>query len=68
MTSQIDLEQVEREIAELEPQVAEARRRIGRGEDGPTDGVEVAQLLTEVEQQEALLARLRDRRDQLSGR
>ncbi|GIE97264.1 hypothetical protein [Paractinoplanes rishiriensis] len=67
MTSQTDLERLDQEIAELEPQVTEARRRIGRGEDGPTDGPELAQTLTEIEQQEAILARLRERRDQLSA-
>jgi chromosome segregation ATPase len=67
-TPQAELEAVRQEIAELEPQVVAARRRIGERDDSPTDAAELAQLLTEVEQQEAVLAMLKGRRDEAEER
>jgi hypothetical protein len=63
-----ELELVQQEIAELEPRVTELRQQIGERSDGPTDPEETAQLLTEVEQQEAVLALLKTRRDNVGER
>jgi hypothetical protein len=62
------LDLLDEEIAELQPRVTELRRRIGERADYPTDPEEVAQLLTEVEEQEAVLATLKARRDELMER
>jgi hypothetical protein len=56
-----ELRLVEEELAELRPQVAEARRRIGDRSDSPTDSAELAAELTAVEEQEAVV-RLLERR------
>jgi chromosome segregation ATPase len=59
---------LDEEIADLAARVSELRRQIGERTDAPTDPEEVAQLLTEAEQQEAILATLRARRDDLKER
>jgi hypothetical protein len=59
-----ELGRLQEEIAELQERVAELRRRIGERADYPTDPEEVSMLLTEVGEQEAILATLKARRDQ----
>jgi cell division protein FtsB len=62
------LKVLDEEIAGLAARVSELRRQIGERTDAPTDPEEVSQLLTEAEQQEAILATLRARRDDLKER
>ncbi|MEU7905635.1 hypothetical protein [Actinoplanes sp. NPDC049118] len=61
-------ERLDREIADLQEQVRGLRRRIGDRSDYPTDAAEVSLLLTEVEEQEAILAALTARRDEIKER
>jgi hypothetical protein len=63
-----ELDRLEDKIAELERGTAELRRRIGERADYPTDPAEVSLLLTEAEEQEAILATLKARRDALKDR
>jgi hypothetical protein len=63
--SSAELDRLEEEIAELQTRAAELRRRIGERADYPTDPAEVSLLLTEAEEQEAILATLKARRDKL---
>ncbi|MEU4222313.1 hypothetical protein [Actinoplanes sp. NPDC026623] len=60
-------ERLDQDIADLQAQVAELRRRIG-GQDYPIDAAEVSLLFTEVEEQEAILAALTARRDEIKER
>jgi hypothetical protein len=62
------LDRLQEEIAELQTRAVELRRRIGERADHPTDPAEVALLLTEAEEQEAILATLKTRRDELKER
>jgi uncharacterized protein involved in exopolysaccharide biosynthesis len=63
-----DLAALDQEIADLQKRAAELRLRIGERADYPTDLEEVSMLLTEAEEQEAVLATLKARRDQLAER
>jgi uncharacterized protein involved in exopolysaccharide biosynthesis len=63
-----DLAALDQEIADLQKRAAELRLRIGERADYPTDLEEVSMLLTEAEEQEAVLATLKGRRDQLAER
>jgi hypothetical protein len=67
-TPAAELDLLEEKIAELERGTAELRRRIGERADYPTDPAEVSLLLTETEEQEAILATLKARRDALKDR
>jgi hypothetical protein len=67
-TPAAELDLLEEEIAELGRDAAELRRRIGERADYPTDPAEVSLLLTEAEEQEAILATLKARRDALKDR
>ncbi|WP_130508915.1 hypothetical protein [Krasilnikovia cinnamomea] len=67
-TPAAELDLLEEEIAELERGTAELRRRIGERAEYPTDPAEVSLLLTEAEEQEAILATLKARRDALKDR
>jgi hypothetical protein len=60
-------ERLDQEIADLQSQVAELRRRIGE-RDYPIDAAEMSLLFTEVEEQEAILAALEARRDEIKER
>jgi hypothetical protein len=59
---------VEEDIAAVRPVLEELRRRIGEREDDPTDIEERSALIENREEQEALLARLEERRDELLRR
>ena len=61
-------ERLDEEIADLQAEVRNLRRRIGDRADYPTDSAEVSLLLTEVEEQEAILAVLTARRDEIKER
>ncbi|MCU7728400.1 hypothetical protein ODJ79_32215 [Actinoplanes sp. KI2] len=67
-TPAAELDLLEEEIAELERGTAELRRRMGERAEYPTDPAEVSLLLTEAEEQEAILATLKARRDALKDR
>lgn len=59
------LKRLEQEIADLEPSVDEARRRLGNRDEGTGDQEDYAAAMTEIAEQEAVLGTLRDRRDAL---
>lgn len=59
------LKRLNQEIADLEPSVDEARRRIGNRDEGTGDQEDIAAALTEIAEQEAVLDTLRERRDAL---
>jgi predicted nucleic acid-binding Zn-ribbon protein len=63
-----ELEDLDDEIAELRRTVADARQRIGQEWDAPADEVDVATALSRVEEQEAFLRVLEDRRERLRAR
>jgi hypothetical protein len=63
-----ELRLVEEDIAAVRPVLEELRRRIGEREDDPTDIEERSALIENREEQEALLARLEERRDELLRR
>jgi hypothetical protein len=63
-----ELARVEEELAQLRPQAAAMRERIGQRWDAPTDAAETAAALTAVEEQEALVERLEGRREALTER
>ncbi|MEZ0076565.1 hypothetical protein [Planotetraspora sp. GP83] len=62
------LKQVEADLVRLREEVAEIRREIGERWDSPTDPAEIATVLTNAEQQEALIEDLEARRAQLLQR
>jgi ubiquinone biosynthesis protein UbiJ len=62
------LRRVEEDLARLRRDVAEARQQIGERWDAPTDAAELAMVLTNVEQQEALIEDLEARRETLLRR
>ncbi|MET8154036.1 hypothetical protein ACIBSW_16600 [Actinoplanes sp. NPDC049668] len=64
----VEPERLDQKIADLQTQVQDMRRRIGDRADSPTDAAEVSSLLTEVEEQEAILAALTARRDEIKER
>jgi hypothetical protein len=59
-----ELDRVEREIAELGPQIRDIRDRLA----DPGDGRDRTEMLTMAEEQEAILAVLEQRRETLRGR
>lgn len=63
-----ELRQVEEELAELRPQVAQLREQIGERWDAPADPADVATELTAVEEQDAIIASLEARREELLER
>jgi prefoldin subunit 5 len=63
-----ELREVEEDLAALRPVLEQLRRRIGQREDDPTDIEERAQLIENMEEQEALVGRLEDRREDLLRR
>jgi hypothetical protein len=63
-----ELERVEREIAQLREQVGELRERLAEHWDDPSDGPDRTALITMAEEQEAFLAVLEARRDELRRR
>jgi hypothetical protein len=60
-----ELQDLDEQIAELRRTVTDARRRIGQEWDAPADEVDVASALTAVEEQEAFLRALEERRERL---
>ncbi|MEV5749407.1 hypothetical protein AB0L00_16445 [Actinoallomurus sp. NPDC052308] len=63
-----ELRVVEDDIASLRPTLKELRRQIGQQEYGPTDPAEQSVQLQNVEEQEAILGRMEDRRVDLLRR
>jgi bacterioferritin (cytochrome b1) len=63
-----ELQRVEEELAQLREAAAELRRRIGERADDPTDPVERATVITAAEEQEAFIAVLESRREDLLRR
>ncbi len=63
-----ELALVEEELARLRTTAAELRRQIGERSTEPTDPAERSLLITEAEEQEALIAVLERRREQLLQR
>jgi chromosome segregation ATPase len=64
-TPENQLRRLEQEIADLEPSVDEARRRVGNRDEGTGDQEDYAAAMTEIAEQEAVLDTLRERRDAL---
>ncbi|MBP2707453.1 hypothetical protein JOL79_27075 [Microbispora sp. RL4-1S] len=62
------LDEVNGQIERMRRDVAQLREEIGQGWDGPTDQAEQSSLLTNVEQQEALIDDLETRRQQILQR
>ncbi|MGI5162035.1 hypothetical protein [Microbispora sp. CA-102843] len=63
-----ELEEVDVQIERLRRETAEIREEIGQSWDAPTDMAERSTLLTNVEQQEALIDDLQLRREQILRR
>ncbi|MBE3008512.1 hypothetical protein IL992_04830 [Microbispora sp. NEAU-D428] len=63
-----ELDEVEAQIERLRKETAQIREEIGQSWDAPTDMAEKATLLTNVEQQEALIDDLQLRREQILRR
>ena len=59
---------VEEELARVRTTAPERRRQIGERSDDPTDPAERSLLITEAEEQEALIAVLERRREELLQR
>ncbi|GID98080.1 hypothetical protein ACFQFC_13130 [Amorphoplanes digitatis] len=68
MGAEPDQLELDQKIADLEAQVQGLRSRIGERADGPTDAAEASLLLTEIAEQEAILAALTARRDEIKER
>lgn len=64
----VELRGVEEELAQLRENAAPLRRRIGDHWDDPTDPVEKTELIALVEEQEALIEELENRREDLLRR
>ncbi|WP_203881689.1 hypothetical protein [Planotetraspora kaengkrachanensis] len=62
------LQEVETELVRLRESAAEIRREIGERWDAPTDAAEMATVITNAEQQEALIETLEARRERLRQR
>ncbi|MEQ7129199.1 hypothetical protein ABN034_32360 [Actinopolymorpha sp. B11F2] len=60
-----ELRRVEEQQAELRRMAQELRRQVAQRADAPRDEVDVATELTAAEEQEALIAKLEDRRQAL---
>ncbi|MDQ1380253.1 MAG: hypothetical protein QOJ71_972 [Actinomycetota bacterium] len=65
---QVELRRIEAAIATLRPQIQEIRERLANHWDDPTDGPERSEILTMAEEQEAILAVLESRREELGNR
>ncbi len=63
-----ELDEVDAQIERLRKETAQIREEIGQSWDAPTDMAEKATLLTNVEQQEALIDDLQLRREQILRR
>jgi hypothetical protein len=63
-----ELRLVEEELTRLRTTAAELRRQIGERSYEPTDPAERSRLITEAEEQEALIAVLERRREELLQR
>ncbi|WP_169985661.1 MULTISPECIES: hypothetical protein [unclassified Microbispora] len=63
-----ELEEVDAQIERLRKEAAQMREEIGQSWDAPTDMAERSTLLTNVEQQEALIDDLQVRREQILRR
>lgn len=63
-----ELDEVDAQIERLRRESAQIREEIGQSWDAPTDMAEKATLLTNVEQQEALIDDLQLRREQILRR
>jgi hypothetical protein len=63
-----ELRGVEEELAQLRATAADLRRRIGERDDDPTDPAERSLLITTAEEQEAFVAVLEQRREDLIRR
>jgi hypothetical protein len=63
-----ELRLVEEELAELRRTAAELRRRIGENADAPVDSADISAAITAAEEQEAFIAVLEARRDELRQR
>ncbi|MEU8175027.1 hypothetical protein AB0C14_19280 [Microbispora hainanensis] len=63
-----ELDEVDAQIERLRRETAQMREEIGQSWDAPTDAAERATLLTNVEQQEALIDDLELRREQILRR
>ena len=63
-----ELEELEAQIERLRRETAQMREEIGQSWDAPTDMMERSVLLTNVEQQEALIDDLLIRREQILRR
>jgi hypothetical protein len=64
-TPENQLRRLEQEIADLEPSVDEAQRRVGNRDEGTGDQEDYAAAMTEIAEQKAVLDTLRERRDAL---
>jgi hypothetical protein len=65
MATTEELRELEATIEELRRSAEEIRREVGRREDAPYDEVDNAMLITEAEEQEAVIATLEERRRRL---
>jgi hypothetical protein len=63
-----ELALVEQDLAQLRQLAAQLRRRVGERADDPTDPEERTTLITEAEEQEALIDVLEQRREDLLRR
>ncbi|GLX05609.1 hypothetical protein [Microbispora sp. NBRC 16548] len=63
-----ELDEVDAQIERLRKETKQIREEIGQSWDAPTDMAEKATLLTNVEQQEALIDDLQLRREQILRR
>lgn len=63
-----ELDEVDAQIERLRRETVQMREEIGQSWDEPTDPAERATLLTNVEQQEALIEDLQLRREQILRR
>ncbi|GIH62378.1 hypothetical protein [Microbispora siamensis] len=63
-----ELDEVDAQIERLRKETTQIREEIGQSWDAPTDMAEKATLLTNVEQQEALIDDLQVRREQILRR
>ena len=58
-----ELREVETDLTDLRRGLDELHEQVGRQADAPADAAEQAQLLTAVNEQESLVARMEQRRD-----
>jgi hypothetical protein len=65
---QEELNLVQEDLARLRETAAGLRQRLGEGGDEPTDEEERSALIEAAEENEALIARLEVRREELLGR